>query len=130
MAATVSALPPTPGSSTTILSQHKPRRSTLVRRREDDDDTLPSSPAKRSRVSFDSDVEVRMFRENELPPELIQEEVSSAFQRRANGDSAGYEKIKDIYTPATDDEDDRSPATLRCYSSTLLRHIPSLNRSA
>lgn len=119
-----------PGPPAAQRPPQKPRRSTLVRRREEDDDSIPSSPSKRSKVSFDSDVEVRMFGENELPPELVQEEVASAFQRRAVGDNSGYEKIKDVFTADTEENNNSGPETLRCYSAALLRHIPSLDRSA
>ena len=132
MAPVVSAMPHTTLATPTIISS-KPRRSTLVRKRDDDDMSIPSSPSKRTRVTFDSDVEVRSIAEFEKAPELIQEEVRSAFEGKVRGDRGGYERLKLVYTGQgnedDDEDDDTNPSTLRNYLAALLRNIPSLNKT-
>ncbi|KAL9638352.1 MAG: hypothetical protein Q9164_001602 [Protoblastenia rupestris] len=122
---------PSQSSGTIITSTPKlaPRRPSLVRKRDDDEEPPPSSPSKRSRVTFDSDVEVRSVGEYEKAPELIQEEVRSALEKRAWGDDSGYESIKAVYSRQEDEDDDPSPTTLRNYTIALLSNISSLNKS-
>lgn len=105
------------------------RRQTLVRKRgEDGDEDPPSSPGKRARVTFDSDVEVRMVDDFEKAPELINDEVCRAFKRRALGDNSGYEKIKDVYV-TKDAADELSLKTARSYTFALLRNVSALTKS-
>lgn len=80
-------LPQPSGSThTSKRAQPLPRRSTLVRKRDDSSsDYIPSSPTKKVKVTFDNDVEVRTVGQFEKAPELIQQEVRSAFQKRAHG---------------------------------------------
>ena len=106
-----------------------PRRPTLVRKRDDDEDAPPSSPTKRAKVTFDTDVEVRVVDEWEQPPSLIQEEVRRAFTKRALGDDSGYDKLKDVYSRRQEEEDELSPTTIKNYTVALLRDISVLNKS-
>ncbi|KAL9102770.1 MAG: hypothetical protein Q9163_002132 [Psora crenata] len=102
-------------------------RLTVARKRDDDDDALlPSSPSKRARVTFDLDVEVHTVAKYEKAPELIQEEVRSAFQKRVLGDDTGYEKLKAVYTKGDNEEDELSSTTLKNYTVALLGNISSL----
>ncbi|KAL8845642.1 MAG: hypothetical protein Q9198_011385, partial [Flavoplaca austrocitrina] len=80
------------GNSPTANTKVPPRKSTLSRKREGDDLLLPSSPSKRYKVSFDSDVEVRLVEEWEKTPTVIQEGVRRALLKRASGDSTSYEQ--------------------------------------
>lgn len=107
------------------------RRPTLVRKRDDDDDDEepPSSPGKRAKVTFDSDVEVRVMDEWEKAPGLIQEEARRAFAKRALGDNSGYDKLKDVYTPKKDEEEEPSSTTIKNYTIALLGNVSSLNKS-
>jgi len=116
------------GLTPSIAPKPVPRRPTLVRKRDDDNDTPPpSSPGKRAKVTFDSDVEVLAW---EKAPELVQEEVRSAFQKRGWGDNAGYNNIKGLYSRHKEDEEERpSTATLRNYTFALLGKVSSLNKS-
>ncbi len=116
------------GPTPSIAPKPVPRRSTLVRKRDDDNDTPPpSSPGKRAKVTFDSDVEVLAW---EKAPELVQEEVRSAFQKRGWSDSTGYNKIKELYSRHEEDEEEGpSTATLRNYTFALLGKVSSLNKS-
>ena len=118
-------------SSPTIHSrpQPLPRRPTLVRKRDDSDEPISSSPGKRAKVTFDSDVEVRMVDDYEKAPELIQEEVRTAFQKRSWGENSGYEQIKAVYGRDGDEEDEPSSTTLKSYTIALLGNISSLNKT-
>ena len=105
------------------------RRPTLVRKRDDDEGAPPSSPTKRAKVTFDTDVEVHVMEEWEKAPTLVQEEVRRAFAKRALGDSSGYEKLKDVYSPKEDQEEELSSNTLKNYTIALLGDVSTLNKS-
>lgn len=105
------------------------RRPTLVRKREDDDEAPPSSPGKKARVTFDSDVEVRLVSAWEKAPHLIQEEVRRAFTKRALGDDSGYDKLKDIYSKKKPNEEEMGSVTLKHYTIALLANVSALNKS-
>ena len=113
------------------VSAPKPihRRPTLVRKRDDDEGAPPSSPTKRAKVTFDTDVEVRVMEEWEKAPALIQEEVRRAFAKRALGDSSGYVKLKDVYSTKKDEEEELSPATIKNYTIAILGDVSTLNKS-
>ena len=99
--------------------------------------SVPSSPSKKPRVTFDSDVEVRSVAQFEKVPELIQEEVRTALDAKARGDRSRYDRLKAIYAEqrgedADEDEDEdeeQSPSSLRNYLAALLRNTPSLNKT-
>ena len=105
------------------------RRPTLVRKRDDDDGEIPSSPSKKSKVTFDSDVEVRLVEDWERNPQLIHDEVRRAFAKKAAGNSSGYDKIKEIYSPKEDKEDLLTLRTLSGYTSALLGNVSALTKS-
>ena len=105
------------------------RRPTLVRKREDDEDIPPSSPGKKAKVTFDSDVEVRVVSDWEKAPHLIQEEVHRAFAKRALGDNSGYDRLKDVYSKKKSSEEEFGPATVKNYTISLLAHVSALNKS-
>ncbi|KAL8862823.1 MAG: hypothetical protein Q9178_000765 [Gyalolechia marmorata] len=109
-------------------TKYQPRKSTLARKREDHDLLEPSSPSKRSKVSFDSDVEVRLVEEWEKTPTVIQEGVRRALLKRATGDSTGYERVKAIYTPVKDGQEEPGPATVKSHTFALLNNVSMLNR--
>ncbi|KAL8815357.1 MAG: hypothetical protein Q9223_005504 [Gallowayella weberi] len=108
---------------------HRPRKSTLVRKREDHDMLVPSSPPKRPKVSFDSDVEVQVLEEWEKSPAVVQEGVRRALLKHATGDNTSYDQIKTIYAPVKDGGDEPSPATVRNYTAALLSNVSMLNKS-
>ena len=106
------------------------RRPTLVRKREEEDDEAPpSSPGKKAKVTFDSDVEVRVVSDWEKAPHLIQEEVRRAFAKRALGDDSGYDKLKDVYSGKKGDEEELSSPTIKNYTMSLLANASALNKS-
>ncbi|KAL8922171.1 MAG: hypothetical protein Q9172_003673 [Xanthocarpia lactea] len=116
------------GIPPTANTKYQPRKSTLARKREDDDLPEPSSPSKRSKVSFDSDVEVRLVEEWEKTPTVIQEGVRRALLKRATGDSTGYERVKAVYTPVKDGQEEPGPATVKSHTFALLNNVSMLNR--
>ena len=105
------------------------RRPTTVRKREDDDTPEASSPSKRSKVSFDSDVEVRVVEEWEKAPAVIQEEVRRSIQRHLAGDNTSYHRIKAIYLAEEDGEDVKSSTTVKNYTIALLANVSTLDNS-
>ena len=118
----------------TIPAKATARRPTLVRKRGDTDldndaNTVPQSPEKRARVSFDEDVQVRFMGDWEKTPEVIRDEVRRALERHALGDDASYDRVKEIYITEPTAEDAPSPSTLKNYTAALLAHVSTLNRS-
>ena len=106
------------------------RRSTLVRKRDDDEEAPLSSPGKRPRVTFDSDVEVRVVSDWEKAPHIIQEEVRRAFAKRALGDDSGYDKLRNVYSRNNKGNgEELSPATIKNYTISLLANVSALNKS-
>ena len=105
------------------------RRPTLVRKRGDDEDAPPSSPGKKPKVTFDSDVEVRVVSDWEKTPHLIQEEVRRAFAKRALGDDSGYDRLKDVYAKKERNEEELGPTTVMSYTVSLLANVSALNKS-
>ena len=114
-----------------VTSAPKPltRRPTLVRKRDDDDEAPPSGPGKKPRVTFDSDVEVRVVDDWEKAPHLIHEEVRRAFTKRALGDNSGYDHLKNVYAKKKLNEDENGPSTMKNYTMALLANVSLLNKS-
>ncbi|KAI9879963.1 MAG: hypothetical protein M1830_006271 [Pleopsidium flavum] len=110
------------------------RRPTLIRKRDNtdmdlDEDAVPPSPSKRSKVTFDTDVEVRIMDEWEKGPELIRAEVRRAVEKHAHGENTGYDRVKEVFTTEPMAVDAASPTTMRNYLLALLGNVASLNKS-
>ncbi|KAL8937904.1 MAG: hypothetical protein Q9216_004190 [Gyalolechia sp. 2 TL-2023] len=116
------------GPTPALLAKHAPRRSTLVRKRDDADVHVPSSPSKRSKVTFDSDVEVQVVEEWGKSPAVVQESVRRAIQKHAAGDSASYERIKGVFAPANADQDEASPTAVKNHTAALLNNVSMLDK--
>ena len=91
------------------------RRATLsgsVRKSEDaeldaDSLSLPPSPSKRARVSFNPNVEEKVNEEQSVKGrslESVRAEVRRALEAHARGDSEGYDVIKQVFTQEKADE--------------------------
>ena len=117
------------GSIAAVTPKSLLRRPTLVRKREDDEDAPPSSPGKKPKVTFDSDVEVRVVSDWEKTPHLIQEEVRRAFAKRALGDDSGYDRLKDVYAKKERNEEELGPTAIMNYTVSLLANASVLNKS-
>lgn len=107
------------------------RRSTLKRSIDDADSmSIPSSPSKRSRVTFDSDVETFSFHDDDLlDPLVVKEEIHRALQRHLIGDESSYDKLKTKFTTPYNQEDAPSTKTLRVHLQGILSHISILNKN-
>lgn len=106
------------------------RRSTL-KRSIDETNTMevPSSPAKRARVTFDSDVEIVSADEDEdLDPLVVKEQVRRAIERHLVHDDDGYEKIKALFATSATDETAPSTRLLKLHLQAILAHVASLTK--
>ncbi|KAF7504359.1 hypothetical protein GJ744_002416 [Endocarpon pusillum] len=107
-------------------------RPVLKRTRDDSADMeVPSSPSKRSRVTFDSDVEyVSADDDDEVDPQLIREQVRRAIQRHlSGGDDEAYENVNQIFLADPKKENAPSPRALHAHLQAVLAHISSLDKS-
>ena len=106
-------------------------RPVLKRTRDDTSDMeIPSSPSKRSKVTFDSDVEyVSADDEDEVDPQLIREQVRRAIQRHLAGDSdEAYEKVKQIFAADPKKENAPAPRVVYAHLQAILSHISILDK--
>ena len=115
-------------------SKSLPGRPSSIRKRDSThldlaDDAIPSSPGKRPKVKFDTDVEVQVMGDWEKDPELIREEVRRAVVLHARGENAGYDRVTEIFTTEPTSEDAPNPTTVRNYMLALLGSVASLNKS-
>ncbi|KEF54013.1 uncharacterized protein A1O9_09808 [Exophiala aquamarina CBS 119918] len=106
------------------------RRSTLKR---SIDETsfmdAPSSPSKRSRVTFDSDVEiVSAGEEDELDPLVVKEQVRRAVERRKAKEDESYERIKSVFTISYENPGAPSTKVLKIHLQALLANVTALNK--
>ena len=117
------------------------RRSTLsgtIRKREDTDlDTdllsVPSSPVKRPRVTFNPDVQEKVMEEyspKSRSLDAVRGEVRRAIEAHVRGDSEGYDTIKEIFAPQREDDDERDEGQgdMRQYLLALSANAALLNR--
>ena len=90
----------------------------------------PSSPSKRQKVSFDSDVEV-MSVDDEwgLDPDVIREEVRRAIQQHLNGDSEAYDRIKELFKADPNSENAPSPSAVKAHLQAVLANISLLDKN-
>ena len=106
------------------------RRSTLKR---SFDDTkimaAPSSPSKRSRVTFDSDVEiVSADDEEDVDPQVMKELVRRAIERHRAGDNESYENYRRIFTADLEKPNSPSIKALRTHLHALLSNVANLTK--
>lgn len=125
---TTTATRPVGPTSSQITTKLAPS-STLVRKRQDDQKLESSSPTKRHRVTFDSDVEVRIVENWEKSPAVIQDAVRRALQSHTTGDDSGYDKVKAIYAPPENGQEHASHMAIRNHTSALLSNVCMLNKN-
>ncbi|KAF2186957.1 RNA polymerase I-specific transcription initiation factor RRN3 [Zopfia rhizophila CBS 207.26] len=93
-----------------------------------DSDNLPSSQAKRLRVTFDPDVDVRILPDwNEKSLELVGEEVRRALDRHATNDNAVYDQIRHLLTLKPTSSEAPLSGLLQKYVIALTNNVPSLD---
>lgn len=117
-------------SNTLPSSSIKPRPA-LKRTRDDSSDMEPpSSPSKRSRVTFDSDVEYVSAEADDVDPQLIREQVRRAIQRHLAGDDEqAYENVKQVFAADSKKDDAPSPKAVHAHLQAILAHISTLDKS-
>jgi RNA polymerase I-specific transcription initiation factor RRN3 len=121
-----------PALPTTKLSRPSSihRRSTL-KRSVDDTGSMepPSSPSKRARVTFDSDIEIMSAdEEGSVDPILIKEQVRRALERQQTGDATGLERIRMIFATTPDSPNPPSAKNLRAHLQALLANVSSISK--
>ncbi|KAL2433285.1 RNA polymerase I-specific transcription initiation factor rrn3 [Exophiala dermatitidis] len=122
------SMPSLPSKS--VRPQMVQRRSTLKR---SIDDTgfmdAPSSPSKRSRVTFDSDVEIVSADDDEdLDPLVVKEQVRRAIERHRLKDDEGYERIKGYFTTSHEKPNAPSTKALRIHLQAVLANVTALTK--
>ena len=105
-----------------------PRRPTLSHKR-NLEEANSQSAAKKPRVSFDSNVEVRVVGQWGKTPEFIQEEVGRALEKQAQGDDSSYHEVKDIYSANKSSENEPSTTLLHHYTAALISNVSLLNKT-
>ena len=113
----------------TLPTKLLPGRPTLASKRIIIEETGSPRLAKKLKVSFSSDVEVRLLDVWEKSPKLIQEEVGRALEKHACGDPSSYLEVKDIFSANKIAENEPSTATLRSYTAALIGNVSLLNKS-
>ena len=89
----------------------------------------PSSPAKRSRVTFDSDVEIVSADDDEdLDPLVVKEEVRRAIERHRFREEEAYERIKSLFDTSPDKSNAPSTKVLKFHLHALLANVTSLSK--
>lgn len=106
------------------------RRPTLTRKRDDREDSNPLSPSKKSKVTFDSDVEVRVVEEWEKTLAVVNEEVQQALRKHSFGDDRGYNRIKEIFSPEEGGQGIPSHSTIMNYTLALANNTSLLGKSS
>ncbi|KAL8948539.1 MAG: hypothetical protein Q9222_005289 [Ikaeria aurantiellina] len=117
------------GTTPVPITKDSTRPSSIIRKRKIDDSLASSSPSKQSRVTFDSDVEVRIVEKWEKSAAVIQDSVRRAIVKHKNGDNAGYDSIKDIYAPRKGEQEEASPTTVKNHTAALLSNVGLLDKS-
>ena len=129
---------PTMPSATTKEIKPLLRRSNLsgtIRKLEDanldsDSISIPSSPRKRAKVTFNPTVEEKVLEEYSRSLDSVRREVKMAIDAHARGSSTGYDGLKDIFTPKRGDDEERlGNDEMRAYIVALTTHASLLTKS-
>ncbi|KAF2739166.1 RNA polymerase I-specific transcription initiation factor RRN3 [Polyplosphaeria fusca] len=103
-----------------------------LKRKHDDialDADLSSSQIKKRRVTFDPDVDVHILSDvNEKSSELVEEEVRRALEKRANGDNAVYDSIRQLFALKPTSDDAPTTGVLHKYVVALSNNMLLLNQ--
>lgn len=90
---------------------------------------MPSSPSKRARVTFDTDVEVLSADDDDdLNPLVIKEQVRRAIQRHILDDDDAYERVRLIFSTSADKQGAPSSKALKLYLQAVLANVSQLTR--
>lgn len=90
---------------------------------------VPLSPSKRSRVTFDSDVEIVSADDDEdLDPLVVKEQVRRAIERHRFREDEAYEQIRSIFNATPEKVNAPSTKALKIHLQALLTNVTSLNK--
>jgi RNA polymerase I-specific transcription initiation factor RRN3 len=141
MVSLVTQRPPAPPAQKTNPVKPLLRRATIsgtIRKSDDaglDSDLLsvPPSPAKRAKVTFNPEVQEKVM--DDYSPkarslESVRGEVKRAIEAHGRGDSEGYDTIKEIFAPRRGDDQERDldQGEMRQYLLALSSNAALLNR--
>lgn len=88
-----------------------------------------SSPSKRSRVTFDSDVEiVSADDEEELDPLVVKEQVRRALERHRFREDESYERIKNLFSTPPEKPNAPSTKSLKIHLQAVLANVTALTK--
>ncbi|KAK7905567.1 DNA independent RNA polymerase I transcription factor [Exophiala xenobiotica] len=121
---------PALSSSKHLRPQPIQRRSTLKRSIDETSfmDT-PSSPSKRSRVTFDSDVEiVSADDEEDLDPLVVKENVRRALERHRVSDNEGYDRLQNLFSITPEKPNAPSTKVLKIHLQAVLANVAALTK--
>ena len=107
------------------------KRRTTLKRSIDESNVIdvPWSPSKRSRVTFDSDVEiVSADDDEELDPLVVKEQVRRAIERHHLGEDEAYDRIKSYFSLSPDKSNAPSTKVLKFHLQALLANVSSLDK--
>ena len=87
------------------------------------------SPSKRSRVTFDSAVEVRSVDDEDiLSVEVVTEQVRRAIERHRAGDHTSYDHIRSIFATPVGKETAPSSKVMRVHLTAMLTNVAVLTK--
>ena len=106
------------------------RRSTLKRSIDETEPvSTPSSPSKRGRVTFDSDIEiVSADDDDELDPLVVKEQVRRAIERHRSREDNGYDKISAVFNVPVDNRAAPSSKVLKIHLQAVLANVANLSK--
>ncbi|RMZ91738.1 hypothetical protein DV736_g1011, partial [Chaetothyriales sp. CBS 134916] len=97
---------------------------------------IPSSPIKRSRVQFDSDIDILSADDDDggdddkanFDPLVVKEQVRRAIERHRYGNDESYDAVRALFTTPPDDR--RAPSTIRVrmHVQALLSNVALLSK--
>ncbi|KIW13677.1 hypothetical protein PV08_08868 [Exophiala spinifera] len=89
----------------------------------------PSSPSKRSKVTFDSDVEiVSADDEEDLDPALVKETVRAAIERHRIGHNEEYDRLQTLFSTSIEKPNAPSTKVLRIHLQATLANVTGLTK--
>lgn len=89
----------------------------------------PSSPSKRSRVTFDSDVEiVSADDEEDFDPLVVKEQVRRALERHRFNDNEGYDRLQTLFNTPHEKPNAPSTKTLKIHLQAFLANVTALTK--
>ena len=106
------------------------RRSTLKRSIDETEPVrTPSSPSKRGRVTFDSDIEiVSADDDDELDPLVVKEQVRRAIERHRAREDDGYDRISAVFDTPADNRAASSSKVLKIHLQAVLANVANLSK--